>query len=207
MARENLIADPYNLVVVGVGGQGGILNTRIIGRMLTKKGMRVTVGDVFGGNQRGGAVVSHLRISRHGSWSPQIPNGAGHVVLGIEPAEALRVLATVGNPQIKLLVNTRAVHPSKVIAGEQSYPTTEEIRNHCVSLSGESWVLDASSEAMKLGRAIYANMIMIGALAGIDVLPLDRNVFEETLSENMPPERVEINLKAYDLGNALIDRR
>lgn len=68
-------------------------------------------------------------------------------------------------------------------------------------------MLDAGNEALKLGNAIYANMIMIGALAGIDVLPLDRNTFEKTILQFMAAKRVEINLKAYDAGIALIGQQ
>ena len=92
MTKPELSFDPYNIVITGVGGQGNVLASRVLGNMLSEKGLQITIGETFGASQRGGSVMSHLRISAASSWSPQIPKGQAHMVIALEPIEALRVL-------------------------------------------------------------------------------------------------------------------
>jgi len=82
--------DPLNIVIAGVGGQGNVLASHIIGQGLMQKGFRVTLGETYGLSQRGGAVMSHIRISERERMGPLIPEGRAHLVLGLEPVEALR---------------------------------------------------------------------------------------------------------------------
>ena len=110
MQQVSLAYDPYNVIITGVGGQGNVMASRILGNMLSRKGLSVTIGETFGASQRGGSVMSHLRISTGSSWSPQIPKGQGHLVISLEPTEALRVLVNYGNPNIRVLCNTRSIH-------------------------------------------------------------------------------------------------
>ena len=87
---SGLSADPYNLIITGVGGQGNVLASRMVGNMLSRLGLFVTIGETFGASQRGGSVMSHLRISTRSCLSPQIPRGRAHSVVALEPIEALR---------------------------------------------------------------------------------------------------------------------
>ena len=114
MRKAALTSDPYNIVITGVGGQGNVMASRILGNMLSEKGLRVTIGETFGASQRGGSVMSHLRISAAATWSPQIPKGKAHMVIALEPIEALRVLMVYGNPQTRVLCNIRPIQPVKV---------------------------------------------------------------------------------------------
>ena len=93
MPQLNLPSDPYNVIITGVGGQGNVMASRVVGSMLSRKGLNITIGETFGASQRGGSVMSHLRISEGSSWSPQIPGGRCHLIMALEPTEALRVLA------------------------------------------------------------------------------------------------------------------
>ena len=120
MNHVNLPYDPYNIIITGVGGQGNVMASRVVGNMLSRRGLQVTIGETFGASQRGGSVMSHLRISSGSSWSPQIPKGRCHLVISLEPTEAMRVLATYGNPNVKVLCNTRPVHAIGVISGDQA---------------------------------------------------------------------------------------
>jgi len=88
--------DPFNLIITGVGGQGNVLASQILGRVLLKNGYSVTVGETYGLSQRGGAVLSHIRVSRTMTLGPLIPMGMAHAVVALEPAEALRVLPDYG---------------------------------------------------------------------------------------------------------------
>ena len=204
MNQMNLPFDPYNVIITGVGGQGNVMASRIVGNMLSRKGLSVTIGETFGASQRGGSVMSHLRISTGSSWSPQIPNGKCHLIISLEPTEAMRVLATYGNPNVKVLCNTRPIHAIGVISGEQQYPDLDEITSWVAELSEASWFLDATEKAMELGNPILGNIMMIGAAAGIGVLPLDRKDFEAAIAENLSADKQELNLKAYDLGVGMV---
>ena len=148
--------------------------------------------------------MSHLRISTGSSWSPQIPNGKCHLIISLEPTEAIRVLATYGNPNVKVLCNTWPIHAIGVISGEQQYPDLDEITSWVAELSEASWFLDATAKAMELGNPILGNIMMIGAAAGIGVLPLDRKDFEAAIAENLSADKQELNLKAYDLGVGMV---
>jgi len=204
MQQVNLLFDPYNVIITGVGGQGNVMASRILGNMLSRKGLSVTIGETFGASQRGGSVMSHLRITTGSSWSPQIPKGQGHLVISLEPTEALRVLVNYGNPNIKVLCNTRSIHAIGVISGEKQYPDLADIKSWVAELSEASWFMDATDRAMELGNPILGNIMMIGAAAGIGSLPLDRKDFAAAISENLSGDKQELNLKAYDMGVGMV---
>ncbi len=200
MERTQLPNDPFNVIITGVGGQGNVMASRILSNMLVRQGYQVTIGETFGASQRGGSVMSHIRISADSAWSPQIPKGRAHIVVTLEPIEAIRVLMTYGNPQVWVLTNTRPIYPVGVISGELNYPTAEEIQEAIRDLSSRSWFVAATEEALKLGNPILGNIIMIGALAGTGVLPLLPEDFQAVLEESLPAGTVETNLKAFALG-------
>ncbi|MBL7176273.1 MAG: indolepyruvate oxidoreductase subunit beta [Desulfobacteraceae bacterium] len=204
MSNAKLSHDPYNLIIAGVGGQGNVLASKLLGQTLLRKGLFVTIGESFGGNQRGGSVSSHMRISSDSTYSPLVPYNAAHAVVGLEATETFRILAEYGNPEVKVICNTRPIHSVGVISGESKYPKAKEIRDWMQDLSAQCWFLDATDEAMKLGSPIYGNIFMIGALAGIGELPLDRKEFKVVISEIMTPDKIEVNLKAFDLGKAMV---
>jgi len=201
---EMLPKDPYNLIITGVGGQGNVLLSRMVGVMLARKGLEVTIGESFGAAQRGGSVMSHLRISRSGTWSPLIPRGRADAVIALEPAEGLRVLALYGNPRVQALLNTRPIYPIGVTAGEAAYPSLESIRRAAEGLSERCWLLPATEEAQKLGSPILGNIIMLGAFSRVSPLSLDREAFEEILWEMFPEDKWKVNLQAYSIGESLI---
>ena len=200
MTKPELSYDPYNIVITGVGGQGNVLASRVLGNMLSEKGLQITIGETFGASQRGGSVMSHLRISAASSWSPQIPKGQAHMVIALEPIEALRVLREYGSPITKILCNMRPIHPVAVISGDVSYPAADDLENWVKELTQDSWFVNATDAAMKMGNPIYGNIMMIGALAGIGELPLDRQDFKQVISRSMPADKVKDNLRAYDMG-------
>jgi indolepyruvate ferredoxin oxidoreductase beta subunit len=172
--------------------------------MLSRKGLSVTIGETFGASQRGGSVMSHLRISAVSSWSPQIPRGQGHLVISLEPTEAMRVLVNYGNPAIKVLCNTRSIYAMGVISGEQHYPDLADIKSWVDELSEAAWFMDATEKAIELGNPILGNIMMIGAAAGIGALPLKREDFEAAIAESLSLDKQELNLKAYDMGVGMV---
>ena len=105
------------------------------------------------------------------------------MVIGLEPTDTLRVLGTYGNPDVKTICNTRPIHPVQVISGELSYPDLEDAKNWIRELSSTAWFLDATDVAMEMGAAILGNIILIGALAGLNELPIDKDDFEKANDE------------------------
>jgi len=200
METKQLSNDPYNIIITGVGGQGNVMAARVFSNMMVQKGYYITIGETFGASQRGGSVMSHIRVSSQSTWSPQIPKGRADAVVALEPIEAIRVLAVYGNPAVKVLTNTRAIYPAGVIAGKLSYPTLEEIKETLKDLSSHAWFIDATDEAVKLGNSILGNIIMIGALSAVGDLPIDRNDFSAVISRSLPSHKTAENLKAFDLG-------
>lgn len=198
-----LPADPYNVIIAGVGGQGNVMASRLLGNMLALDGIQVTIGETFGVSQRGGSVMSHLRLSATSTWSPQIPCGQAHLVIALEPIEGLRVLAAYGNPGVKVICNTRPLHPVGVISGEMEYPSLKAIRGWMDELTTKAWFLDATDEAVKLGNPVFANIVLLGAAAGIGLLPLEPEALRTVLKESMPADKVSANIAAFDAGRNL----
>jgi indolepyruvate ferredoxin oxidoreductase beta subunit len=199
-----LSKDPYNIIITGVGGQGNVMASKVLSNMLVHKGYHVTIGETFGASQRGGSVMSHVRVSAQSAWSPQIPKGRADIVVSLEPIEAIRILKTYGNPHVKVLMNTRPIYPVGVISGELDYPSLEEIKGFVNGLSLVAWFIDAIGEAMKFGNPVLGNIIMIGALSGIGELPLDREGFSKVIARSLPAEKQDLNLKAFDIGFSLL---
>jgi indolepyruvate ferredoxin oxidoreductase beta subunit len=204
MENTALLCDPYNVIITGVGGQGNVMASRVLGHMLSYKGLQVTIGETFGASQRGGSVMSHLRISTVSAWSPQIPKGKAHMVIALEPIEALRVLAVYGNPKTRVLCNIRPIQPVSVISGDSNYPAPEFLEQGIAELTEDAWFVNVTNAAAKLGNPIFGNIMMIGALAAVGDLPLDREDFKATISKTMACDKVEKNLSAYDMGVQMI---
>ncbi len=204
MAIQPLTADPYNLIITGVGGQGNVLASKLIGNMLADQGYYVTIGETFGASQRGGSVMSHLRISGKSIHSPQIPKGKAHFVVALEPTEALRVLQEYGNPGVKVITNTRPVYSVGVVCGETAYPDLEQLKGWMDKLTAAAWFIDATDEAVKLGVPVLGNVMLVGALTAAGDLRLSRDDFREVMARNMPASKVELNVTAFDKGMAMI---
>ncbi len=196
--------DPYNVIITGVGGQGNVLAARMLGNIMAAKGYTVTIGETFGASQRGGSVMSHLRISGSTVFSPQIPKGQADLVVSLEPAESVRVMAGYGNPDVKVLSNTRAIYPVGVICGESNYPSLDEIKASLSALCGEMYFIDATDEAVKLGHPILGNVMMIGAVAGLGVLPFDDKDFEKVVAGSVAESKIALNMTAFRKGIEMV---
>lgn len=194
--------DPLNVIVTGVGGQGNVLVSQFMGRALVRAGYHVTIGETYGASQRGGAVMSHIRISRQAQYGPLIPSGQANVILGLEPVETLRVLAQYGNPGVTVITNSRPVYPLAVAIGAARYPSVEEIMSALEALSASAWLINATDIAVELGAPILANIIMVGALVGAGVLPLRPEEVEQEFQESLSDDRLKLNLKAFRRGLA-----
>lgn len=192
--------DPFNLIVGGVGGQGNVLASQILGTMFVSQGYVITIGETYGASQRGGAVMSHLRISAKDQFSPLIPEGQCDLLVALEPVEGLRILGQYGNPEVVTLINTRPIHPLEVISGQVAYPELPEVIEKIGGLSKSLWVLNATDIALEMGDPIFSNMVMLGALSNIEMLEIDRQGFEAAIKRLLSPGRLAQNLEAFDRG-------
>ncbi|MCJ7682945.1 MAG: indolepyruvate oxidoreductase subunit beta [Desulfobacteraceae bacterium] len=207
MGKLQLSKDPYNIIITGVGGQGNVLGSRVLSNMLVRKSYYATIGETFGASQRGGSVMSHIRVSAKSTWSPQIPRGRADLIIALEPVEAIRVLMIYGNQKVMVLVNTRPIYPVGVIAGELEYPLLKDIKASVNELSSTALFIDATDEAIKLGNSILANIIMIGAASRMLEFPIDREDFNQVILRSLPASKLDVNLKAFDIGASMLRKQ
>jgi indolepyruvate ferredoxin oxidoreductase beta subunit len=192
--------NPINLLICGIGGQGNILISRLIGRTLSKKGYLVTIGETFGAAQRGGAVFSSLRISKTKQYGPLVPEGQGHVILSLEPLETLRTLSLYGNPEVVTVTNFQPIYPVGVLAKRLTYPNLDALKTAIQGLCRSSWFLNATDMAMQLGSVIVANIIMMGALVATGEIPISLSEAQEELQSSFPGSKLELNQRALQMG-------
>ena len=192
--------DPQNLIVCGIGGQGNILLSRMIGRILTGKGYRVNIGETFGAAQRGGSVYSSMRVSRNRDFGPLVPLGSGHLILSLEPLETLRMLPFYGNPDILTVTNIQPIYPVGVLSKRVEYPNLDRLLQAVKELSAGTWVLNATQIAMDFSAPIVANIVLLGALAASEALPISMEEVEAEIRASFPGAKVELNLKALRAG-------
>jgi len=193
-------ADPLNLVICGVGGQGNILLSGIVGGAYLKKGYYATIGETFGAAQRGGAVFSAVRVSKRREYGPLIPEGHAHLILGLEPIETMRLLQKYGNPDVVCVTNMYPVIPASVSANRESYPDIQDLKKAITDLSSKAFFIDATTIALELNAPIAMNIVMAGALLGTEQLDLTKDDIVTELKASLPPDRLELNLTALDRG-------
>ncbi len=200
----NLAYDPSNIIVSGVGGQGNILASDLISRALCAAGCFVSVGETYGATQRGGSVVSHIRVSRKRAYGPLIPLGQGHMIIGFEPLEVYRILKEYGNEDVRVVMNDRPFYPLDVLKKKSVYPARDELLDKIFRISSHISVVKATELAAQAGNAQAQNVVMVGAFAGINWMPVDKSLFLEAIEETFSGEKLAINRRAFDMGYAAV---
>jgi len=200
---KELVKDPLNLIVIGVGGQGNVVTSSIICDALLRKGFIITFGQTYPAQQRGGSVINFIRISKEYQASPIIPHGRADIIVGMEPVEALRMLRQYGNPDVHTMVNPRPIHSVDIALTKTGYPSLDELMETIGELSAKTWIIKATENALEMGNSILANVILVGALVGSGLLPLEREQVEPIIQERFPAF-FETNMKAYDRGVELV---
>lgn len=188
----------YTIQIVGVGGQGVLLASMVLGNAAMKSGYKVAMSEVHGMAQRGGSVLCTLRFGDD-VISPLEAEGNADMIMGFEPVETCRCLP-LGNKDTVVVMNLDPVYPSMVAAGMESYPDIDELIASAKAENGHVMTLEATSLAIEAGKSVAANAVMIGAVAGVKGFPLDKEILRETLAENVPQKFLDLNLKAFDLG-------
>ena len=184
----------FNILLVGVGGQGTILASELLARVLLAAGFDVKKSEVHGMAQRGGRVVSHVRFGKK-VYSSLIVRGEADILVGFEMAETLRSLDWLSSGG-RVLAERKAILPYTSQVGEAPYPfdALDRVRDAGFDLT----VVDGEALAEKTGEKKTANVVLMGALARY--LPVERSTWEETIKKNMPEKLVKMNLEAFELG-------
>jgi len=189
-----------DIVVVGVGGQGVILISNIIGKAAMKAGYPARGAETHGMAQRGGSVISHIRLECE--FGPLVPPRGADILLALEPAEALRYAHYLSRDGIAL-VNTNPVLPITVTTGQSSYPPLEEILAPLQRICRSVKTLNATKLAAKAGNPQAMNVVMLGALSRY--IPLQEDMLIESLSESIPAKFLEVNRRAFEFGKSEIE--
>ncbi len=183
------------IVFAGVGGQGVLTASSILGVAALKAGMNVIMSEVHGMAQRGGVVVTEMNIGD--AHSPLVGDGEADIIVGFEPVEAYRVLHK-AHPNAHILVNTEPIVPITASLGNANYPSVEEILKNMEGLNVHP--LEATQIARDVGNVITMNIVMLGALSEIPVFPIEKEYLVEAIKERIPAKHHEINMRAFELG-------
>jgi indolepyruvate ferredoxin oxidoreductase beta subunit len=192
-----------NIFICGVGGQGLVLLTSVIGHACSKNQTKVITGEMYGLSQRSGAVSVHLRIGED-AFSPLIPYGQADILLALEAIEPLRYIEYLKKDGV-VLMNTRMIHPpvetSKLIDNKEAkYITLEEMVSQLKKWTPNIAAVDALKLAKEAGNARTENTVFLGCLSALVSFPPTEESIKEAISEAVPKKTVEQNLKAFDLG-------
>jgi indolepyruvate ferredoxin oxidoreductase beta subunit len=185
------------IVFVGVGGQGNILASRLVGEACVAAGIPVVVSEIHGMAQRGGIVETDVVMG--GATSPIVSKGEADVLIGFEPSETLRAMNKC-NTHTLVITNVQPIPPFTVAIGQGTYPDIDEVLDLIKARVRSLIRLDGNGLAEKAGNPLSLNMVMLGALVGSKVVPLEEGVVKETIAKSTKQAFLESNLKAFDFG-------
>ena len=198
----DLRKDPFNLIIAGVGGQGNILASQVVAQAALTEGLYATIGETYGVSQRGGSVMSHVRVTAGTAVGPLIPQGEGDLIVGFEPIETLQVAMDFGNPRTRVILNPRPVYPIGVLSGDLTYPPIERILGLLQHHVADLMTLPATDIAREAGEIRAMNLVMVGALAASGLLPMKRESYLEAIQDQFRGRALEINQRAFENGYA-----
>lgn len=183
-----------SLMIVGVGGQGTLLASKLLGRLLVSEGYDVKVSEVHGMSQRGGSVVTYVRFGEK-VYSPIVERGEADYIISFEKAEAARWLPFLKKGG-KMIINTQQIDPMPVIIGAAEYP--ENVIEEMIALGVDIDAIDALTPALEAGSAKAVNIVLMGRLARHFDIP--REKWTAAIEQSVAPKFVEMNEKAFALG-------
>ena len=185
------------IVFIGVGGQGNLLASRLLGDAALSLNIPAVVSEIHGMAQRGGIVESAVLLGD--VTSPIVSNAEADVLIGFEPVETLRALGKCNKDTI-VITNTHPLPPFTVSVGQGVYPPMDEIMGLIHAKAGKVIALDGNAMAKEAGNPLSLNMVMLGALIGSGSIPVGAEDMKKTISTTTKKAFLESNLKAFDLG-------
>ena len=183
-----------NIMIVGVGGQGSLLASKLLGHLLMEQGYDVKVSEVHGMSQRGGSVVTYVRYGDK-VYSPVIDKGEAHCIVSFELLEAARWLEYL-RPDGQIVTSTQQIDPMPVITGAASYP--EDLVAKMQAAGAKVDALDCLALAEEAGSSKAVNLVLMGRLSHYFDFP--EAAWQETIEACVPPKFLELNKKAFALG-------
>ncbi|MDH7477301.1 MAG: indolepyruvate ferredoxin oxidoreductase subunit beta [Candidatus Bathyarchaeota archaeon] len=194
----------FNMVLAGVGGQGILLAAEILGTAAIKEGLNVRVSEIHGMAQRGGAVVSTVRIGEN-VFAPTVLDGHADVLLGFEPFETLRNLKFASEKTLVIMSEER-IPPTELTAKMMPYPSLKEVEEKIHVFTKNLIIVDAPKLAKKAGSPLTQNVVLIGALAATGNLPIKNESLMDAIKELIPAKYLDMNLKAFKLGYEFVKK-
>ena len=183
-----------NVMIVGVGGQGSLLASKLLGKLLLNKGYDIKVSEVHGMSQRGGSVVTYVRFGDK-VYSPVIDKGQADFIVSFELLEAARWTEYL-KPGGKIIVNTQQINPMPVIIGAAEYP--ENLAEKMTAAGLDVDAIDALTLAEAAGSSKAVNIVLMGRLSRYFDIPAEQ--WLEAIEQSVPPKFLELNKKAFRLG-------
>lgn len=181
----------------GVGGQGTLVATRLVGEAALEESIPVTLSEIHGMAQRGGVVESSVVAGN--AFSPTIADGEADIMLAFEPLEAVRALPKCHGKTL-VICNTVPLIPFTVAVGQSDYPSADVLHGLVREKVGRFVSLDAVAIAREAGTDRAANIVMVGVLAGMQLLPIQETSWEAGLQRILPSKLFEVNWKAFQMG-------
>lgn len=185
------------LVFIGVGGQGNLLASRLVGEAALSLGIPAVVSEIHGMAQRGGIVESAVLLGE--VTSPIVSNSEADVLIGFEPLETLRSLGKC-NKDTLIITNTHPLPPFTVAVGQGTYPPVDKSLEIIRKKAKKVIAIDGIAMANEAGNPLSLNMVMLGALIGSGTIPIGAEDMKKTISASTKKAFLESNLKAFDLG-------
>lgn len=187
-----------NVIMAGVGGQGVVLMSEILGNAAVRDGLRVRGSEVLGMAQRGGSVFSNIRFGEE-VYSPLTTEGKCDILVALEPSEALRNIQYLNKTSV-VIANTRKIVPATVSMGKSHYPEIKEIEEKLRQVAGRVIMVDALALAEQAGNRQTTNVVMLGTMFGCGKMPIKLETVKAAILERVPARAAEVNMKAFELG-------
>ncbi len=188
----------YNLLNVGVGGQGVIRAAQILSYAALLEDYKVRTAETHGMAQRGGSVASYLRFGTEVE-GPLVPRGKTNTILAFEASEAVRIFNYAG-PQTVFLINNNIIIPPNIHQMGMDYPDIKQISEFLKNVSQNIYFINANEMAMNLGNPRTMNVVMLGVLLGSEAIPLKRESLVQAILSYLPTKVHDVNKKAFEMG-------
>ena len=191
-------------VFVGVGGQGNLLASRLLGEAALASGVPAVVSEIHGMAQRGGVVESAVLLGD--VTSPIVSEAEADVLIGFEPLETMRALGKC-NVDSLVITNTQPLPPFTVSVGQGVYPPVDEVLDKIHEKVNNVIALNGNKLAEEAGNPLSLNMVMLGALIGSGIISITAEAMKETIATSTKKAFLESNIKAFDLGREVAEKR
>lgn len=193
----------YSIYIAGVGGQGVVKTSLVIGVACVKKGVNIVMSEIHGMSQRGGSVPAEIKIGD--ALNPVIERGGADLLISFEPAEALRAIEKCSSSTIAV-VNINPIIPFTVSLGISNYLDKGVYIEELKAKVKKIVAFDAETIAKESGNLLALNMAMLGASAAVPGFPIEKEFLIEAMKENLPEKALDANIKAFNTGYSLTEK-